>query len=659
MIALLICYAVALGVSLVFLRFHINLLRYPFYYSVPLILAVYMPLLVTFLLPIDYISHNSSAIPGFPISDSIILLFWKATYWSTFILTWLLLPILQEFYRSGNFYKLARLRYSLKRNAKFQAMILLVSLCAAVYLVLETGLSFSNLKSMIIALSHIYALVLALWLMAHGLFAIPKNRWLEGNLMQNLNHHYLKVPKLVDSIEDTKLSFREEVLQVMVLKENFTNPAVDENLRFRDWILDLYSMIPGDVIEAAGRQYTHSESRTISRSQISDSFMSSLTYNFQQHLYKLLAHNSEYDKLLGQITRLQTLIDAKSTANQVERLQLMQNLGGFLPPNIDYYVQCYGWPTTARLLSVALFGLSFLILESEFFHSTRLSLIDAMIFKFGLLKHSLVQAIFTASIFLWMLFCSLNSLARLKIFNMYHLVPHNSDPVSACFYASQIARLTIPLSYNFLTLFRSRESIFEEWYGKSIHLSGLFNSMNNWVPRLLLVPILLASFNIYEKIKSRLGITSDFYDWADFEDSEGLNSNVEDIEQQRSSRRSELAIVEAKRMVAVELSRRGKDTQSTLRDFNLRTEANRGPQFGDFLTTNISNRVDDTNFGNAGIPLYDNQEQTFFSKLGGALSGLRETVASRFGESRPRPSYHDEPSVFDNYDEDADENIVI
>lgn len=647
MIALLLCYLTALIGSLVFLMYHINLWKYPVYYSAPLILAVYLPVSVTILLPLDYVSHNAGAISGFLLSDKSILLMWKGTYWSTFLLTWLLLPILQEFYRVGNYLKLAKLKASLKRNAKFQAITLICSIACAIYLILEVGLTFKNLKSMIIALSHIYALVLALWLMAHGMIAIPRNKWIEGNLLQDLNHNYLRVPKLVDTLEDTKSEFKEDILQVMILKENFTDPTTSGDFLYRDWILSLESQIPEDIGDIVRRQYVYSESRAISREQVTDLFMTNLTYNFQTHFYKLLAHSSEYDTILQRIVKLQKLIDAKCTPNWNDRLSIIESLDPILPAKIDYYFECYMVPVLSRLQSIIIYILSFIIIESEFFHSTELSLINIIAYKMGIFKHNLTQAICLLLFFMFMLFCSVNSLARLKIFNMYHLVPRDSDPVSACFYGSYIARMTIPLSYNFVALFTSRSSIFEEWYGQSIHLAGLFNLMNNWIPRLLLIPIILTTFNLYDKIKSMVGLKSEIHGWAEFDDTD-FDSNTSSPDQMQSKKR-DLIIVEAKRLVSMELNRRKN------RDYHPR-------RFQQDEFTGRSNIEYDSDspqvFQGDTTANYDTgvSSPALWDRLGDAFSGFKNSIGSKFDRIVPQRhqslQYHD-------YDNDADEHLIV
>lgn len=658
-VPLLLCYIAAGITSLAFLRLHIDLLKYPLYYLFPIVLAVYLPLSITFLLPTDYISHVSgNPVPGFEISDHTTLMMWKSNYWSTFALTWLLLPILQEYYRAGNHLKISKLKTSLRRNLKFQGIFLLASLAGGVYLILEVGLTLTSMKSMIISMSHIYALVLALWLMAHSLIAIPRNKWHEGSILQNLNHCYLKIPKIVDSLEDIRIYFKEDILQVLILEKNFTSTSVQENFTYRDWIIDLSNKIPHDLKEAVSRQYVHDEARTISREELNETFMNKLTYSFQNHLYKLLAFSSEYDTLLTKVSRLQKLLEAVSTEEPGEREKIISSLGGILPPRPNYYLQCFVKPFLARVSSILLFLVSFVIIQSEFFHSTKLSMMNILIFKSGIHNHNLLQGLCSAILFLYMLFCSLNSLTRLKIFNMYHLVPRHSDPVSACFYVSYIARLTIPLSYNFLTFFTNRESVFEDWYGKSIQLTGLFDLMNSWAPRLLLIPIVLTTFNVYDKLKKRLGLHSDFYGtWADFDDEEQPANDGNYLEAQYN--RKELIIAEAKRIVAMEMNRRNQSSQ--VRSFNLGhaadSEYQRNRQsFNQTLTNSVNNRIDSYH-DDIGIELDGEDSSSFriWGRLSMAVNNFKDVLLSRIGGM----GYRDDAIDSFGYDDDAEEHLII
>ncbi|KAK6453739.1 uncharacterized protein RJT20DRAFT_100812 [Scheffersomyces xylosifermentans] len=672
-----LCYLVALTVTIFGVQFRINLFKYPIYLSLSLTLAILIPLSITFLLPIDYVSQNApEAHPWFNLPDDVILNLWRSNYWITFLLTWLVLPILQEFYRSGHHSKLNKLADAFRQNLKFQAIVLGVSLIGLIYLILEVGLSLGHLKLMIIAMAHIYALVLALWLMAHGLISIPRNKWIEGSVVSNLNHHYLKLPRLVDSLEDIKISFKEEILQVLVLQKNYTS-TLPEDFQFRDWILELYDKIPEDLRELVERQYLH-ENSSISRDQLNVPFMTKLTTNFNSNLNRLIGYESEFESLLIKIVRLEDILQAKSNPNIAERNQLVFRINNYrvlLSPKLNFIYWYYVRPTASRVLSVILFVASFVILQSEFFHSSKLSLMNVLVYSTGVNKHSLLQLIVSSLTFSYMLFASLNSLTQLKIFNMYHLVPHNSDPVSACFYTTYIARLTIPLSYNFIYLFVSQDSIFEEWYGQSIHLTGLFDLMNNWIPRLVLLPVVLTVFHVYDKVKKRIGLNSDLYDsWALFDDDEDNGENSNDPEL-LNNKRKDVIIVESKRIVNREMAKRQQRRLETgpLRPFNLSSAANTNYEsnrrsFHESLVNSTNNRID--------VPYHDEDEEmnsvigagrgetetvSVWGRIGGAFTGLRNSVTDRFQSNGrvTQPEYRDEPLDNFNYDDDANEHLVL
>lgn len=666
----LICYIFSLALSLIGIQFHINLFKYPAYLLISLTLAVFIPISIIFLVPIDYVSHNSpDSVVWFHLPDQVILYLWKSNYWITFLLTWLILPFLQEFFRSGHFNKFSKLKDALKRNLKFQLVVLGVSLLGVVYLLFEVGLTVLNLKLMVIAISHIYSLILVLWLMAHGLVNIPHLKWIEGNVLKNLNHHYVQVPKLVDSLEDTKISFKEDILKVVVLAKNFTSDT-QLDFRFRDWILQLYGKIPLDLKDSMERQYLQDSSNSITRDQLTSGYMTRLTASFNQNLYKLTAYQSEFDNLVNQIVKLEDILNAKTTSNIEQRNQLhfrIHNYKYLLSPKMNFYYFYYVRPIASRAASIVLYIASFAIIQSEFFHSTKLSLINVLVYSTGIHNHNFLQLAVTSIIFSYMLFASLNSLTKLKIFNMYHLVAHNSDPVSASFYATYIARLTIPLSYNFITLFYSRKSVFEDWFGKSVHLTGLFNVLNNWLPRLVLIPVILTTFNVYEKMKKRFGFSSDYDSWIFFDEDEEDEENL-------VSRRKDLIIVEAKRIVTRELNKRNR--VDDLRPFNLANAANMNYEnnlrtFNNSLAESQPTRIDsyrdfDVNDSDAEDSNVNSQLDYLnrsiistdringvWGRVGGLFTNWRNTVTGN------APQYRDEPIDNFNYDEDVQENVII
>jgi hypothetical protein len=644
----LLCYILSLFGTMIGIQYHINLFKYRYYFAVPVILAVFIPISIIILLPIDYIKHNFEIISWFNLSDKVILILWRTKYWISFVLTWAILPTLQEYYRSGHYNKILKLKDSFRQNLKFQLIMLAISLACAFYLTFEVGLSFHNLKLMIIGLTHIYSLTLALWLMAHGLIAIPRQRWIEGSVILNLNYLYLKIPKLIDNLEDHKISFKEDVLKVIVLTKNFTNDPDD--FEFRDWILQLNRQIPSDLAEMMDQQYLDNFSHeTITREQLNTSFLVKLTKDFQNNLNKLIAYESEYESIFNKIIKLEDILSGHVNNNQLNFRLPMHNYIFTEKFTVIYYY--YIRPIMSRIFSVLLFTISFMILESEFFHSTKMSIINILINKFE--NHNFIQLLLTVLLFSYMLFSSLTSLTSLKIFNIYHLVRQNSDPVSTSWYAMYIARLTIPLSYNFITLFISRKSIFEDWFGSSIHLTGLFNLLNNWLPRFVLVPVILTTFHIYDILKKRLGFTDFYSNWGFSED-----EDEEENGDHTPSKRRDLIIVEAKRIINREINKR--TNQTNYRTFNLSNAANMNyennrREFHNALTSNYRDetRIDLESNIDDSLNMLHNQP-TMWDRINGTFINLKESVAGRF----TRQEYRDDPLDF-NYDDDADQNIII
>lgn len=655
----LIWYSVALAISITGIRYQIDIFKFPVYFSVPLILAVFIPLSIIYLLPLDYVSHNfKDSLNLLRLPDNVILYIWKSNYWITFILTWLVLPLLQEFYKSGHRSSMLKVKDAFKQNLKFQFIILGVSALGMIYLMLEVGLSLGHVKLMIIALSHIYSLVLALWLMAHGLISIPRNLWRKGSLVLNLNSYYLQVPRIVDILEDTKITFKEDVLEISVLKKSFTSNSA-EDFSFRDWILTLYEKIPEDIKASVENLLMEDELNSISRETLTLPRMTKLTSRFNQNLYKYQAYQSAYDSLISKIISLEDVVNSDYSDNYGQReanYRFNPNRSRLLP-QMRYYLEHHIKPILNRVAAVLLSVLSFVILESEFFHSTGISVINIIVYSDRFVPHDFGKLLVCCLVFLYMLFASLNSLTHLKVFGMYHLVPRHSDPISACFYTTYVARLTIPLSYNFITLFISRESIFEKWFGESIHLTGLFNLMNNWLPRFVLLPVFLTLFHVYDKLKKKIGLGGSFYDsWANFDDSDSDN------ERNRANSiglRKELLIAEAKRIVNRESLkwRQGSENDSRLRAFNLAQQPQNHRAVPEYDEADLGQRIDlellhsDDDF--IGRP----QKSSFWDKVKSSFRLARTGVfPARNSSYRDSEEVHIDEF---NYDDDANENIIV
>lgn len=830
-----LAYLLVLLVSVKAISHYIPLFSYSFYFYIPLTLSIFIPLQTLILLPLDHVSNNYEPIAWFCLLNDVIALLWKLSYYSLLCLSFIILPLLQEYFNSGSFN--GKLRDSFKSNLNYNLILLSITLLSSIFLFFK-GFSLKNLNLLIIALSHTYSLSLSLFLMSHGIVAIPRKlftlfefttRWLgprgigsgrigfngaeltgsdgrnpplgeisggafsvsdlngfngvgsykglnptsgafsdlnegfqsypgdlpwngsdplqsflsdpelqrgnhpgpDSNLRNSLGYNslndssssfpslfnlYPALPPLYDNLSDYKISFNDDCVIIVKLKKLFLsderrfndynddeadgvnegnniggrnssnqfgefsdflnsdngNSTITDNknvppsffskfkdnkisdaiksklgsnsneesvditysnefpVYFRDWILSLYNQIPDTILNTIDDEYiANNSSQKITKDQLTEKFMVKLTKSFQNNRRKLTAYEAEFDDLFSKIIKLEDVLNGKNSGKINFRFNHTIILNDRFTILYYYYIN----PLSKKFFSMILFTLSFIIIESEFFHSTKLSIINIIMNKFH--NHNVIQFFITEIFFSFMLISALTSLTSLKIFNMYHLVKNGSDPVSCSWYAMYISRLTIPLSYNFITLFQSPKSVFEEWFGKSIHLSGIFEMLNSWLPRLILIPVILTTFNIYDKVKKRLGI-NDSWGFEDDEESGYGNSN-------------NLIIAEAKRIINREIGKRNIDRRENT--FNLNNAANLNYE-NNRNNFNTSLRGNAENVETSTFSDNNNEQEGIWNKINGTLNNIKNSVTDRL-----RP-YRDDPLDF-NYDDDADQNLVI
>jgi hypothetical protein len=123
---------------------------------------------------------------------------------------------------------------------------------------------------------------------------------------------------------------------------------------------------------------------------------------------------------------------------------------------------------------------------------------------------------------IYMCVCALSSVNDVPTWNQRALVKRNTYSESACWYAGQIAKLTVPLAYNFLTFLPRdihQNSTFYNFLGRAINLTPLGTWFDYLFPICILLPVCATLFNLYGKIKNVLG-------FGILEDDEGEEENT-------------------------------------------------------------------------------------------------------------------------------------
>ncbi|CDK26001.1 unnamed protein product [Kuraishia capsulata CBS 1993] len=525
------------------LNIFIRLRSQPLYLSATLVLSLFLPLSIIFILPIDLISTsidnsrssgvslqgNQSSI--FYLDPRIVIILWRVNYWTTFVLTWVILPFLQSWFSSGYHKVRDRLKDALVDVLKFQLLMLVCAVAFLVYLLFahRDWLSFTTLKSLVITVSHLYALVIALWLMAHGLVAIPREKYLHSGFYESrLFGAYCALPSTKERYDDAKFEFRECCGKVCTLRQ-----LQDSNLDFRDWIIDLVNQVPDQFVPSSSHVGFAYSGERLTAADLSAKKMNQLTTEFQRKKNRLDTEYIHFQNAVDEIIKLEDKVNAQLLKELNPRLTPSSAWGGFLVrhPRLSYMLSQYWNPWFGRFTALCLAGLSVIVVESEVLHGTKASLINLVIN--GLTKNSVrnhstaISQIFMACLVTlsYMLLSAMFSLSKIRVFNMYHLSPHqSSDPVSATFFLTYAARLTIPLSYNFLMLLSTDftlDSGFQKFLGNSIKLIPAGAFLNSLLPRLILIPLLLSFLNVWDRMKKWFKGTflfEQFFDEFDYDE---------------------------------------------------------------------------------------------------------------------------------------------
>lgn len=165
-----------------------------------LVLSVwFMTFLGVFLLPLDiyYSCYDQKEDPQeedrnheqhVVIVKNVIRAIWQIMYWVIYVLSWLVIPIFQEYEMAGDFSFSKKLSRSIKRNLLFYILIFLLGSLFVAYLILRQSFTMSHLTSFLVSTSNAWGVFLIIFLLGYGLVALPKNILLQSDALQRMRY---------------------------------------------------------------------------------------------------------------------------------------------------------------------------------------------------------------------------------------------------------------------------------------------------------------------------------------------------------------------------------------------------------------------------------------------------------------------------------------
>ncbi|KAK9775092.1 putative lysosomal cobalamin transporter [Seiridium cardinale] len=497
-------------------RYYLPLRTTPAYILVPIFFALWLPAFIVLLVPIDLASSaatDDEAARGIWFPQRLLLVSWRITYWLTFVLTWFILPILAEYSDAGYREPKDRLLYSLRANAQYHLMVLGSGILGLIYVFISYGPSLVSLKSLVMALAYCWGLVLAIYLMGHGLVSIPRALIRNASIPGRLRRIQTHAPKIYEKMEDSLASLEEIEAQISELSKRKTGSARD----FQDWIEELADMCnvpesrPSTIAPRLG-----TESRVLP-TVITEKYLADLTRKLDRSRHARSRYVDEWNRLLEDAARTQAILDSgaskKLDFGHANPESSLFGKATVLTPYSRYLLHFHITPVLRILLGGILALASACIIWSEL---VKAALPNLSVIRLTVVHHwtgdkgqvGFAGQVIAALWIMYMCAAALVSVTEVKVWRGRALVRRNTAHESAFWYASQVARLSVPLSYNFMTFLSPtiyQKTTFYHFLGQFVDLTALGKWFDYIFPILVLLPVFATLFGLYGRVKRMFG----------------------------------------------------------------------------------------------------------------------------------------------------------
>jgi len=432
-----------------------------------------------------------------------------------------ILPILAEYSDSGYREPKDKLLDSLRANAQYYAFVFGSGVLGLIYVLISYGGFSKSLQSTVMALAYCWGLVLVIYLMGHGLVAIPRRLFRNANISGKLRRIQAQAPKVYEQMEDAEMSLEDLEMQVSELSRRKGGSV----MLFQDWVEELVDLtnLPESGPATARVILGSSDSSKILPTVITEKYMADLTRRLVRAKHARARYVGEWNRLLEDAIKTQAILDSAASRkldfnSAVPHIRFWDRYSPLTPYTrflFHYHFVPYFRVAFGGFLAVA----SACIVWSEVVKGLLPTL---SVIRYSVIHHweaeggrvGFAGQVIAAFWMFYMCAAALTSITEVKVWRGRALVRRNTAPESAFWYASQVARLSVPLSYNFMTFLGViyRNTVFYDFLGKLINLTPLGERFDDLFPAFILIPVCATLFGLYKKVQRTVGFGIDVID---------------------------------------------------------------------------------------------------------------------------------------------------
>ncbi|XP_057751064.1 uncharacterized protein LOC130969395 isoform X1 [Arachis stenosperma] len=476
------------------------------------------------LVPADIWATISSRHDIAPIS-----FFWSWSYWSTFLLTWAVVPLIQGFEDAGDFTVSQRLKTSVHVNLVFYLIVGTIGLVGLILLIMMHKKWHGGLLGFAMACSNTFGLVTGAFLLGFGLSEIPKSVWRHADwtIRQKVLSH--KIAKMAVELDNA----HQELSNAIVVAQATSNQISKRDpLRpYMDVIDNMLAQLfrEDPSFKPQGGQLGENDMDY----DTDEKSMATLRRHLRGATEEYYRYKSEYMTYVLEALELEDTIKnyerCNSTGWKYVSSFKSSRTGklGSLVDTLEFLWRCILRKQVERGLAVVfgIMSVAILLAEATLLPSVDLSLFSILIKSVGT-QEMLVQ-VFAFVPLMYMCICTYYSLFKIGMLMVYSLTPRQTSSVNLLMICSMVARYAPPISYNFLNLIRlgsDKTTVFEQRMGnidKAVPFFG--DKFNRIFPLIMVIYTLLVASNFFDRIFDFLGSWKRYIFKTEAEDMDGFD----------------------------------------------------------------------------------------------------------------------------------------
>lgn len=559
---------------------------------------------------------------------------WSIVYWTSYLLTWVVMPLMKSYVCAGEFSVRGKLKTALVENAIWYGSYLLICGVFLIYVAFNPNinLDIQGLQVIGVTASNTWGLLLLVLLLGYGLVEVPRRYWHQSKKGYLLNYVYFQLAKL-----STEKSEAEEHLEDVLEDVRRVSDAVKYNYPVRRHVNTIISKCPETFQDSLVKHLDDFQDYDERQTQTEPVMIPSEKDLVKLHSKVIFAMQSkrrtatQWDILVGKACELE---DVQS--NEVNHSKNYTHtydphytgLKSFIcTPRVEWHWRILLMPTMLKVVTAILAACSLMVIWSEmtFFSLDPVLSLFAMFVNIASSKNNyLLIEILCIAIMAYLSVCSYYTVFKIRIFDFYLLAPHHqTDESSLIFCGMMLCRLTPPLCLNFLSLIHLDTHV----TGRSDLVETSFTVVMG--RRLDLLPFIESGFNIYYPIIVAILCLATYFhlgsrclSFLGFQQFVGDDDMTEDMIQEghqlmkREQRKRERALKSESRKKYIEKLKPRENGQRLQNLSNSHRENRENSR--EAATAKYSK---DTSFGGHKVELFQDKDGVDFSENSGPSAG--------------------------------------